>query len=170
MLSILIPTYNYDCYDLVKELHRQATELNIEFEIIVADDCSTINIANNKKINTFSKKGQKAYNIKDMISWTCTKFGSNGILWERDKYLEVCEDNGYYVNFTPDTLHIKVIISNFRYDRVYENTFDTCEGKLSINTADLKLEKGVYNVEIYGLSQYKGLIKSFLILNMEFHI
>lgn len=54
MLSILIPTYNYDCYDLVKELHRQATELNIEFEIIVADDSSTLNIENNKKIDTLS--------------------------------------------------------------------------------------------------------------------
>ena len=40
MLSILIPTYNYDCYDLVAELHRQASTLNINFEIIVADECS----------------------------------------------------------------------------------------------------------------------------------
>ena len=45
MLSILIPTYNYDCYDLVKELHRQALECNIEFEIIVADDCSTTKLS-----------------------------------------------------------------------------------------------------------------------------
>ena len=54
MLSILIPTYNYDCYDLVKELHRQATELNIEFEIIVADDCSQTYKEKNKLIKLFS--------------------------------------------------------------------------------------------------------------------
>jgi glycosyltransferase involved in cell wall biosynthesis len=54
MISILIPTYNYDCYDLVKELHRQASELNIEFEIIVADDCSNTEIPRLQLINLLS--------------------------------------------------------------------------------------------------------------------
>lgn len=54
MLSILIPTYNYDCYDLVAELHRQATELNIEFEIIVADDCSNTELSRLQLINQLS--------------------------------------------------------------------------------------------------------------------
>ncbi len=40
MLSILIPTYNYDCRDLVNELRHQATGLQLTFEILVADDCS----------------------------------------------------------------------------------------------------------------------------------
>ena len=52
MLSILIPTYNYDCYDLVKELNQQVCQCNIKFEIIVIDDCSTLNIINNQKLNT----------------------------------------------------------------------------------------------------------------------
>lgn len=54
MLSILIPTYNYDCYDLVSELHRQASQLNIEFEIIVADDCSTSDLSKLPHINQLS--------------------------------------------------------------------------------------------------------------------
>ena len=54
MLSILIPTYNYDCYDLVLELHRQAAELNIEFEIIVADDCSKNELPRLQLINQLS--------------------------------------------------------------------------------------------------------------------
>ena len=54
MLSILIPTYNYDCYDLVKELHRQALECNIEFEIIVADDCSTTKLSKLQLITELS--------------------------------------------------------------------------------------------------------------------
>lgn len=54
MLSILIPTYNYDCYDLVKELHRQASQLNIEFEIIVADDCSKTEIPRLQLTNQLS--------------------------------------------------------------------------------------------------------------------
>ena len=40
MLSILIPTYNYDTNTLVEELHKQALSARISFEIIVADDNS----------------------------------------------------------------------------------------------------------------------------------
>lgn len=40
MLSILIPTYNYLCAGLVSDLHQQAERLNINYEILVADDGS----------------------------------------------------------------------------------------------------------------------------------
>ncbi len=40
MLSILIPVYNFDVRDLVKELHYQASYENIQFEIILLDDGS----------------------------------------------------------------------------------------------------------------------------------
>jgi len=51
MLSILIPTYNYNVYPLVLELHEQCMECGIEFEIIVIDDCSKTIFLENKKIN-----------------------------------------------------------------------------------------------------------------------
>ena len=35
MLSILIPTYNYNAFPLVEELQNQAIEAGIAFEIIV---------------------------------------------------------------------------------------------------------------------------------------
>ena len=41
MISILIPTYNYNTFPLVKEIWGQATAENINFEIIVGDDKST---------------------------------------------------------------------------------------------------------------------------------
>ena len=40
-LSILIPVYNWDCTQLIKDLHYQGLTLGIPYEIIVADDCST---------------------------------------------------------------------------------------------------------------------------------
>ena len=40
MLSILIPVYNYDCSELVAALDKQAVRLNINYEILVADDAS----------------------------------------------------------------------------------------------------------------------------------
>lgn len=52
MLSILIPTYNYDCYPLVSGLQRQASALKINFEVIVADDASREEMkGENRKIN-----------------------------------------------------------------------------------------------------------------------
>lgn len=55
MLSILIPTYNYNVYPLVEELHKQCIELGIVFEILCQDDASksALNI-NNEKINSLS--------------------------------------------------------------------------------------------------------------------
>lgn len=50
MLSILIPTYNYDVSDLVQNVYNQCVELKIPFEILVLDDGSK-NIYNNFKIN-----------------------------------------------------------------------------------------------------------------------
>lgn len=51
MLSILIPTYNYNVYPLVKELHRQCIESAIDFEILCQDDASESFKEGNLKIN-----------------------------------------------------------------------------------------------------------------------
>ena len=50
MLSILIPTFNYDITALVAEVHKQSKSCNIPFEILVFDDASeNLEI---RKINT----------------------------------------------------------------------------------------------------------------------
>ena len=53
MLSVLIPTYNYDAFFLVKELHQQLILEQISFEILCFDDASNsdLNLIN-EKINT----------------------------------------------------------------------------------------------------------------------
>lgn len=40
MISICIPIYNFDVTNLVTELHKQACELNVPFEIVLLDDAS----------------------------------------------------------------------------------------------------------------------------------
>nr|WP_294926813.1 glycosyltransferase [uncultured Flavobacterium sp.] len=52
MLSILIPTYNYNVFPLVVELKEQADCLGIDYEILVQDDCSNEFLIENNKINT----------------------------------------------------------------------------------------------------------------------
>lgn len=53
MISVLIPTYNQVCVDLVRELSRQMKRDNITGEIIVIDDCSDDKsvISANRQIN-----------------------------------------------------------------------------------------------------------------------
>ncbi|VXB68605.1 B-glycosyltransferase-related protein, glycosyltransferase family 2 protein [Flavobacterium sp. 9AF] len=54
MLSILIPTYNYNVYPLVLELKEQADTLAITYEILVQDDNSYLFLEENEKINALS--------------------------------------------------------------------------------------------------------------------
>ena len=55
MLSVLIPTYNYTAFSLVKEMHQQLILEAIKFEIICLDDGSHSPLnSKNEKINTLS--------------------------------------------------------------------------------------------------------------------
>jgi hypothetical protein len=51
MLSILIPTYNYNVYPLVLELHKQCIACGIDFEIIVLDDAGKLIFEENKAVD-----------------------------------------------------------------------------------------------------------------------
>jgi len=51
MLSILIPTYNYNIFPLVSELKSQCDVCKIEYEIICLDDASKLFHEENSKIN-----------------------------------------------------------------------------------------------------------------------
>lgn len=50
MLSILIPTYNYNITKLVTDLHKQASDTFVDFEILVMEDGSTQFLNENKTI------------------------------------------------------------------------------------------------------------------------
>ena len=50
MLSILIPTYNYNITKLVHDLHRQAMSTYVDFEILVMEDGSTQFTDENKSV------------------------------------------------------------------------------------------------------------------------
>jgi len=65
MLSILIPTYNYNVFPLVSAIHQQVEKAEIPFEIICLDDASTLFFIENEKINDLS--GAKYELLKDNI-------------------------------------------------------------------------------------------------------
>jgi hypothetical protein len=51
MLSLLIPTYDYNVYPLVLELNEQCKTCGIEYEIIVLDDAGSLFCKENQAIN-----------------------------------------------------------------------------------------------------------------------
>lgn len=61
MLSILIPTYNYNITKLVHELNDQLVTLRVDFEILCYDDASTNRelVEKNKTLNTLKKINYK---------------------------------------------------------------------------------------------------------------
>ncbi len=111
MLSILIPTYNYDCYDLVLELHRQATELNIEFEIIVADDCSKTELPRLHLINQLSNcqliKPQHNLGRAKIRNFLANKSQYNHLLFlDSDSFPANNNFLKNYIDFIPQNLTI----------------------------------------------------------------
>lgn len=77
MLSILIPTHDYTCYQLVADLHKQAEKLGVPYEIIVAEDGSRsqVNIIANHKITELSycrhivnKEGRGPAGIRNLLA------------------------------------------------------------------------------------------------------
>jgi glycosyltransferase involved in cell wall biosynthesis len=50
MLSICLPTHNYNATEFVKELHKQCLKCNIQFEIIIIDDGSEKHLLENKAL------------------------------------------------------------------------------------------------------------------------
>lgn len=71
MLSILIPTYNYDITRLVSELHQQAIEQFIEFEIIVMEDGSEEQTEVNRSVCKLSNCKQIV--LKENIGRSATR-------------------------------------------------------------------------------------------------
>ena len=55
-ISILIPTYNYVCVELVSTLQQQASQLPVNYEIIVAEDGSTLPhaVEANRAVNDYA--------------------------------------------------------------------------------------------------------------------
>lgn len=82
MISILIPTYNHRAFNLVEELNRQALSIDISYEILVLDDCSTnkLIIEENRNINNLENCSYTESKINNGRTF------SRGILAKEAKY------------------------------------------------------------------------------------
>jgi len=104
MLSILIPTYNYDITNLVNQVHKQCINAKIKFEIIYYDDNSekftyenkrTIDSLNNTRI-IFSKinlgRIEARQILADEAKYNWLLFLDADVIPKSDKFIE------HYIN------------------------------------------------------------------------
>lgn len=115
MLSILIPTYNYNVFPLVKEVSEQCCIEKITFEIIVLDDASQNFHVENNKINSLDNCSYSILNqnigrsaIRNLLS---TKASFDNLLF-LDADVRIISD--YFIKN-----YINFIRSNSNYSVVY---------------------------------------------------
>jgi hypothetical protein len=120
MLSILIPTYNYNTFPLVLELHKQCLDCEIEYEILCQDDASGSNWnTENKKINSLN-------NCSFFINNSNLGRGKNiNSLVEKSKYgvllLMDCDtfptQNDFIQNYCKEIPKASVVFGGIQYEK-----------------------------------------------------
>ena len=157
MLSILIPTYNYNVFPLASQLEKQALASDILFEIICFDDGSKSSInSKNEKINslTYSKFLAQQHNVG--LS------NNRNALAEASKYQFLLFIDGD--SLLPDETFI------FRYiEAIKKNTDVVYGGRIHPKTVDssrkLRWKYGIYKEDSTSIKRNKNIYKSVLFNN-----
>ncbi len=125
MISICIPTYNYEITELVKELHKQCNDLS-KFEIIILEDGSDCEFTKiNEKITSLS-------NVKHIINkQNCGRSYSRNLLANTAQFGKIifidCDSgiidknyiNNYTKNFDKDIVCGGTTYSNEQNEKKY---------------------------------------------------
>lgn len=151
----------YEEYDVKGELigysWYQGETLNLEFtidgEIVVESDAIIYSAHGDAPdTTTVGSVGQRAYNIVDLRSWTCTTVvPGQGYIWIEDDEFEhdLCDaSKSVYVsatNYLSDK-QLELQILNFRFEPIHTQLFNGTSRLLFTIDTDLssKLLKGVY--------------------------
>jgi hypothetical protein len=126
MLSILIPTYNYNVDALVKALIYQSLRCKIDFEILIGDDFSSQTICDVSKI----RKSEFVQVYRSEISFGRTK--TRKLLSSKAKYKWLLfidsdmlpNDQNYienYANAVAEYTEIKAFFGGYSYSKNYPN-------------------------------------------------
>lgn len=111
MLSILIPTYNYDVTNLVTEIHKQCKETAIPFEIIVSDDASNNKGFISKNNSIISLSNVSLISNTENLGRTANRnrlVKSSNYSWLLFLDADVMPDSKYFINN-----YVKQIDNNF---------------------------------------------------------
>ncbi|RVU90253.1 glycosyltransferase [Flavobacterium columnare] len=105
MLSILVPTYNYNIFPLVQEIHKQCSKENIIFEILCQDDFSNSNL--NIKNEAINKLTNASFTISSKRLGRGQNLNTLAFA-ARYKYLLILEADSFPFNNN----YIKIFLEN----------------------------------------------------------
>lgn len=137
--------------DLCGYFWREGETLNLEFnldgEITVESDAMILTVSGQEPAG--GDVGQRAYNIIDLISWTCVAKDDESI-WEKDPefvYPTESERSVYLSasDFLKDK-QIRVVLYDFRLQPIYEEVFPGQTKIILSITPELssKMKRGIY--------------------------
>lgn len=157
----------YECYNAQGDLEGYCwyygdglnLEFNIDGEITVESNAIIYKSAglepNGKTVGAI---GQRAYNITDLRSWTCSYFIDNTYVWVEDAEFTypLGEDKSVYLS-AEKYLEDKTLIFclyNFRMEEIYRETFSGTPSVIIPITPELSktLVKGIYYCSLTAVS------------------
>lgn len=141
--------------ELVGYFWRYGETLNLEFNIdgeitVESDAMIFVEAGTGPDISTVGFEEQRAYNIKDMTSWTCTMIVGDNYIWEMDTEFVYDEHAGTAVYVSAEDFladkHVEVKLYNFRMEPIYTKIYDGTSKIILPITADLskQMKRGIY--------------------------
>ena len=147
----------YEEYDakgnLIGYYWRQGETINLEFNIdgeVTIADTKLIYVVTGQypTEQTVGKINEKAYNLADMRSWTCTSITDDTYTWTEDAEFDTQGNKSVYIN-AADYLkdkHVSITLYNFRMETIHKVTIDAkTQVILTIDTElSKRMNKGIY--------------------------
>jgi len=126
MLSILIPTYNYNISDLVREIHEQATKSKIKFEIICFDDNSREFTHENKSTIDSLSYSKIIVSKKNLGRTESRQKLAKESIYNWLLFLDadvLPKSNNFIINYINNKINTKyeAIFGGFSYTKIYPN-------------------------------------------------
>ena len=142
MLSILIPTHDYNAYPLVQNLHQQAEELSIPYELILAEDGSRDSVSMIANLKTQELSHCRYVRRKENVGRAAIRnflidaskgdwllfMDADGKVIRKDflrKYVEAAQEHevvcGGVVH--PDEWHDPERMLRWKYEKAYERKY-----------------------------------------------
>lgn len=178
MISILIPTYNYDITALVKSLHRLATKSMQAFEIIVAEDGSTNTVETNSGIENLSNCKHIILE-KNIGRAAIRNFLAQQAQYEHLLFMDadalVCSDN-FIEKYLPFCNEKCIVIGGTAYDPTLNNPEYSLrlsygrkrEARNALERSMLEHELQIDKNQSYNFSAFNFLISKEIILSIPF--
>lgn len=159
--------------ELVGYFWRYGETLNLEFnidgEITIESNAIILkSIGQTPTSTTIGTIGQRAYNIIDLISWTCVGIIKNEYIWEQDLEFTypLNGDKSIYLS-SEDYLkdkQIELILYNFRMEPIHKQLFNGSPNIIFSIDPELSktLVKGVYycSLHVFNDSVYQTIFDS----------